>query len=377
MAMTAVRTRPYLQATGLFVLVRLSGLAVLAILAHSHDRSLFDLMRAWDGDWYLAIADNGYDKVPDRFVDATGHRSPATPMAFFPLYPMLIRLVAPVTGSDTLAAAMVVSLIAGCAAACGIFRIGQIIDPRPKTGLLMVALWAGAPMAITLSMAYTEALFTALAAWALIGVLERRWLLAGLCCLAEGLVRPTATVLVAVVGAAALIAIFRERKTWQAVVCVVLAPMGLLAWWGYVANKTGSLTGWFDIERTGWLSQFDGGHDTLKFVGDILASGNSVMETITMLTIIGAVVLAVLTVMSRIPWPLAAYGAGTVFLTIGTAGVMYSKTRFLLPGFTLLVPIAHGLANRKPHTMIVVTVGFVLVGNWFSAYSLTAWQYAI
>jgi hypothetical protein len=377
MTMTAARTGLYLRAVGLFVLVRLSGLGLLAILADHHNRPLLDLMKSWDGDWYLAIAENGYDNVPDRFVDATGRKTPTTPLAFFPLYPMLIRALAPVTGSDVLAAALVISFIAGCAAACALFRIGQIVDPRPKTGMLLVALWAGAPMAITLSMAYTEALFTALAAWALVGVLERQWILAGLCCLAAGLVRPTASVLVGVVVIAAIIAVFWEGKTWQAVVCAVLSPLGLLGWWGYVANRTGSLTGWFDIERTGWYTQFDGGRETAKFVGDILLSGNSLMEVVNVLVMFACVVLAVLTVLSQIPWPLQAYGAGTVFIVIGSSSISYAKARFLLPGFTLLIPVAQGLANRKPRTMMAVAVAFILWGNWFSAYSLTAWKFAI
>jgi hypothetical protein len=377
MVMTAVRTRPYLLAVGVYVLARLVGLAVLAILADNHDRPLFELMKSWDGDWYLAIAENGYDNIPDRFVDATGHKSPTTPLAFFPLYPMLIRVIAPLTGWDTLAAAMVVSLIAGCVAACGLFRIGQIVDPRPKTGLLLVALWAGAPMAITLSMAYTEALFCALAAWTLVGVLERRWLEAGFCCLAAGLVRPTASVLVVVVMVAAIIAVIRENRVWQAWVAAALAPLGLLGWLGYVAHRTGSLTGWFDIERYGWYTYFDGGQETFKFVRDVLLSGNSVMEMVNVLVVFACLVLAVITVASRIPWPLWAYGAGTVFMVVASAGVNYARIRFLLPGFTVLIPVAHGLANRKTRTMVAVTVSFVLFGSWFSAYALTAWKFAI
>ncbi|MET0233581.1 MAG: hypothetical protein ABW224_02975 [Kibdelosporangium sp.] len=377
MAMTAVRTRPYLLAIGVFVLARLAGLIVLAILADNRDRDLSDVLKSWDGDWYLSIAENGYDNVPSRFIDAAGHRSRTTPLAFFPLYPMLIRALSTVTGGDALAAALVISFIAGCVAAAGIFRIAQIIDPRPKTGLLLVALWAGAPMAITLSMAYTEALFTALAAWALVGVLERKWIMAGLCTAAAGLVRPSASVLVGVVALAALLAVFREHKPWQAAAGAVLSPIGLFGWWGYVANQTGSLTGWFDIQREGWFSYFDGGQQTWQFFGEILDSGNSVMETVTMLMVFAAVVLAVLIIRARIPWPLWAYGGGTVFMVVVTAGITYSKSRFLIPAFPLLVPVAHGLANRKTSTMLTTVVAFVLFGSWFSAYSLTGWNLAI
>lgn len=377
MARTAVHTRPWLVAVGVFVFVRLIGVAVLAILADNRDRELFDVLKSWDGDWYLAIAEDGYDHVPDRFIDAAGHRSRTTPLAFFPLYPMLVRALSVVTGGDVLAAALVISLIAGCLAAVAILRIGQIVDPRPRTGLLLVALWAGAPMAITLSMAYTEALFTALAAWALLGVLKRDWLLAGLCTALAGLVRPSASVLVGVVGLAALIAIFRGHRTWQTVVGLVLTPLGLLGWWAYVANETGRLTGWFDIQRDGWYSYFDFGQQTVKFFGEILDTGNSVMETVTMLMVFAAVVLAILVIRARIPWPLWAYGAGTVFMVVVTAGITYSKSRFLIPAFPLLIPVAHGLANRRTSTMAWTTVAYVLFGSWFSAYSLTGWTLAI
>ncbi|TCO62569.1 glycosyltransferase family 39 protein [Actinocrispum wychmicini] len=377
MVITAVRARPYLLATGVFVAVRLVGFAMLAILADNHDKPVFDLMKSWDGDWYLAIAENGYDNIPARFIDANGHHTTYGPLAFFPLYPWLIRVVAPVTGSNTLAAAMVVSFLAGCVAACGLFRIARMVDPRPKTGYALVALWAGLPMGITLSMAYTEALFTALAAWALIGVIERNWILAGLCCAAAGLVRPTANVLVIVVVVAALITVFRDGKSLWAWVAVVVAPAGLVGWWAYVANRTGSLTGWFDLERDGWNTKFDFGRETLKFVRDVVMSGNSVMETIDILVIFGAIVLAVLTVRSRIPWPLSAYGAGVVFFVVATAGINYARMRFLLPGFPVLIPVARGLANRKPGTAVAAIVAFVLFGAWFSAYSLTGWHFAI
>ncbi|MBE1468486.1 mannosyltransferase family protein [Kibdelosporangium phytohabitans] len=377
MTAAAARSRPYLHAVGVFLLVRLSGLVMLAILAGNRDRALFDVLKSWDGDWYLAIAENGYDNVPARFVDAAGQHTPTTPLAFFPLYPMLIRVVAPITGSDTVAAALLVSLIAGCAAAAGIFRIARIVDPRPKTGLLLVALWAGSPMAITLSMAYTEALFTALAVWALVAVLEREWILAGLYTAIAGLARPSASVLVGTVALAAMLTVFREGRNWAAAACAVMCPIGLFAWWGYVANETGSLTGWFDIQRAGWFSYFDGGAQTLKFVGEVLGSGNSLMETVTVLAVLAAVVLAVLIIRDRIPWPLSLYGGGTVLMVVVSAGISYSKARFLIPAFPLLIPVAQGLANRKSHTMYAATAAFVLFGGWFSAYSLTGWTLAI
>jgi hypothetical protein len=116
--MAAVRTRVYLVVIGGYALVRLVGFAVLAILADHYDRPVFDLMKAWDGDWYLSIAEYGYDNVPARLTDANGHHTRFGPLAFYPLVPWLIRSVA-TTGVGPLAAGMIVSLVAGCVAACG------------------------------------------------------------------------------------------------------------------------------------------------------------------------------------------------------------------------------------------------------------------
>jgi len=56
---------------------------------------------------------------------------------------------------------------------------------------VLAALFAASPMAVVLSMTYSEALFCAFAVWSLAFLLDRRWLWAGVCCALSGLVRPT------------------------------------------------------------------------------------------------------------------------------------------------------------------------------------------
>jgi hypothetical protein len=373
--------RPYVQAVAAYLIVRAFSVALLALFASNYNKPLLDRLTAWDGQWYLSIAEHGYRGITHGLVDAAGNFAPNTPLAFFPAYPTLLRGLASGTGLSPVNAALVVSLIAGSVAACGIHRIGTLVDDRPRVGILLVTLWAGAPMAITLSMAYTEALFAALAAWTLVAVLEKKWLLAALCCVGAGLTRSTAIVLIGIVVFAALIEVFRKRARWPEVVCIFLSPLGLLGFWLYVANRTNSWTGWFDLERRGWATRFDGGKETLEFVKSTLVSGSSVMEPMTAFVVLGTVVLAVLLAKSsftaRVPWPLTGYGAGVVVLITGTAGLPFAKARFLLPAFTLLLPVAVGLAGRRRSTQITVAVGFVLLGCWFSAYSLTGWRYAI
>jgi hypothetical protein len=196
----------YTQAVALYLLVRLVGIVALALAAAWHDEGLLDRLVSWDGQWYLKLAQYGYD-FPVAPPDPDGKPFPEAPLAFFPLYPAFTSMVATLPGVSLEAGALLVSALAGAVAAGGILRLAQLVDPRPRVGLLLVTLWAGAPMAITLSMAYTEALFIACAVWSLVFVLERQWVAAGSVALLAGFVRSTASVLIAVVVVAALVAV--------------------------------------------------------------------------------------------------------------------------------------------------------------------------
>jgi Gpi18-like mannosyltransferase len=346
-------------------------------MAARDGKTVTSALTSWDGEWYLNIAASGYGGVPASLLDAFGHRSDRTPLAFFPGYPALVRAVSLLPGVDVAAAGLTVSLVCGIAGAYAVARLGRRIGGSPQVGLILVALFAASPMAIALSMAYSEAMFCALAAWTLVGVLERRWVLAGLCALGAGLVRPTAAALVVTVIAAAVVTIARRRDGIRPWVGLVLAPAGLLAYLGFVAARTGSATGWFQIQQQGWGSMFDGGVATVRFGLDVLASGRSVLEVVTVAVLLIAILLLALSIHQRLAWPLVLYGALVLAMDLGSNGLMNSKARMLLPAFTLLVPLALALAKRRPRTMIAALAAIAVASAWFGAYALTGWPYAI
>ena len=92
-------------------------------------------------------------------------------------------------------------------------------------------------------MAYSEALFTALAAWALHACLCRRWLLAGLLAALAGLTRPVGAAVVAAVLVTALVQVVRERGTRVRRSGALLAPLGLLGYVGWVGLRVGDRRG--------------------------------------------------------------------------------------------------------------------------------------
>lgn len=367
-----------------YLMVRAVGGGLLALLAHANGARLPDLLGAWDGHWFLGIAQGGYGGVPLGLADAEGVRTAVTPLAFFPGYPAVVAALRFLTGLPTLAAAVLATLLAGVVTAYGLARLMRSVPGgSPEAGLLLVALFAAAPMSVVLSMAYSEALFCACAVWTLVGVLERRWLLAGLGCVGAGLVRPTAAALVVVVAGAAVVSLHRRDSGARPWAALALAPLGLLGYRGYVALRTGSPTGWFDLQASGWRSEFDGGAATARFVVSSLATGRSVLEIGTVVVLAGAVALLALAVRDAaagaLPWPLVGYGAAVLLMALGSDGVMSSKARLLVPAFALLVPLAVGLARvagRRRGLAAGAVAGLMLVPLWFGAYAVAIWPSA-
>jgi hypothetical protein len=361
-----------------YLAVRVLGVLVLAVMAAIGGSDIGHELTTWDGDWLLAIADDGYAGVSPDHVDAFGNHTPDTPLGFFPGYPAATSVVGWFTFGNIALAGLLVSLGSGVAAAYGLTRLGELVPGGSRrAGLLLTALFAATPMSVVLSMTYTEALFCGLAVWALVGVLRRQWLLAGVCAAGAGLVRPTATALVAAVGLAALAAVLARRDGWRPWVGGLLAASGLLGYLGYVALRTGRPDGWFAIQREGWGWYLDGGRATAAYAGEVLLGGERIFDVLTVAALAGSLVLLGAMVWLRLPWPLTVYAVVTLITVWGTEGLMNAKLRLLVPAFVLLVPVALGLANRRRGTAVAVVVAAALGSAWFGGYALTIWQYGI
>ena len=378
---TARRVGALLAPAMIYLGIRELGLLVLTWMNTAREPSLGRTLSSWDGLWFLGIADGGYDGVPSGLVDARGQRFGSTPMAFFPGYPTAVRWVSEAggwLGMSMLTAALTVTIVAGVFCAYGLARLGRLVrGGSERAGLVLVALFAATPMAVVLSMAYSEALFCAFAVWALIGVLERRWVLAGTCCAFAGLVRPTAAALVLAVGLAALIAVIGRRDDWRAWLGGLLAPAGLIGYLAWVGVRMGRWDGWFYVQQQGWDSGFDGGIALAKWVRETLANPIYPFEVGTVVFTFVALVLVVICVVRRQEWPLLVYGIGALAMDLASDGLMASKVRLMVPAFTLLIPVAVALAKRRTSTVVLVLGGLALVSSWFGAYGLTTWNFAI
>ncbi len=339
--------------------------------------SLVRWMRAADGGHYLAIAAHGYTYPP-------GQLAHASVFSFFPAYPAAMRSLAWFPGVTLVGAGLAVTAIAGLAAAAGIATLGMKLTADPRISLLMVAAWAVAPTSTVLEMLYAEALFCALAVWALVALVGLRWLTAAGLTFAAGTVRSTAVALIAAVvvaAAAALIEAARDRQRitvwWRPLAAALLAPLGLLGFLGYVAIRTGRPDGWFWIENHTFHMVFDGGTSTLRVLKGTFVDAPSVPQVLVSLAVIAGALLMVWSLTERIPLSLHLYTVVVVVMALVTsANWIGSKPRFMLPAILLALPVARLLASLRTSVLVPLIVVLTALSTWFGLYLITTARWA-
>ncbi len=339
----AVSRRDVVVAVGGFAVVRAFVLLCLTAGGERIGRSSYSVLTKWDAQWYAGIAEHGYG-----FVRTMPDGRMLSDYAFFPLFPWSERLLSGLTGLPATGAGVLISSIASLVAAAGIFAVAEkTIGPR--AAVIATILWAVLPIGLVESMAYSEALFTALAAWALFATLDARWTSAAVLACAAGLTRPTGVAVVLAVCLAAVIAFRRRRADLASVLPVVIAPLGIVGYLGWVGWRHHSITGYFDVTN-GWGNHFDGGLAFTRWIGAHL-DGSS---PITGLLLIAALVLLAITVVLCVrqgqPAPLLIFVIVIVALAVTTSGYFGSRPRYLLPAFPLLFPLAQWLVKRRSAT---------------------------
>jgi hypothetical protein len=368
--------RPTLRAAApallLYAGIRLFALLALYVFWH-RSGSQFEFWQLLDGrfdsGWYQQIADRGYDHaIP---VSPNGSLRP-TNLAFFPLLPGLIALVTTITPFGSAIAGLVVSWLSCLATAWGLFAIGSQVRDR-MTGILLAGLWAVIPHAIVENMAYSESLFAALAAWSLYALLRRNWLLAAVLCVGAGLARPAGSAVIAAVGVTALVAVVRRQDGWRPWVAAIVAPLGYAGYLGWVGLRLGRPDGYFMAQREAWSVTFDGGAFTYHQLVLVLTKAQRLQLTVVTVLLGLAVLLLVLSIVDRHPLPLVVYSLVSLVLVIGAAGAYYGKGRYLVPVFTLLLPVAIGMSRARASTRWIVLAFLACVAAWYGAYLTLIW----
>ncbi|MEM5986673.1 mannosyltransferase family protein [Corynebacterium hesseae] len=344
-------------------------IAVLNVIAAVNDQELWDRLTSWDSKYYLEIARVGYFDA-DIHTDGPVYE---TTMAFFPGFPMLLRVLG-WTGISLEVAALIVNTLLTVAMAAGVMALAQRLGAGRRGQCAAAIVVSSAPMSIVFSMPYTEALFGALVVWGLVALDDRAWWRAAAYGFALSFVRLTSVDFLAVF---ALWVLIYGRRSWQAWLSLIVAALPLPAYLFWTQRYLAEAGGYFGIQTKHWHSTFDWGSATVRFVWEVLTEKNDVGYLLSVLVILGVPVLLVAAWgrLNPVAWWFSAALCANVLLS---DGIMHSRPRLLLPAIILALPWAVRAAEAlRPRELWLACSAWVLWSAWFSAYMLVVFEWAI
>jgi hypothetical protein len=192
---------------------------------------------AWDSGWYFDIAQRGY----------YWHDGGQSSLAFFPLYPLLMRALAwPFGGGDR------ALWISGIALAYLCLLLGLTVLHRlteehfgdrevARRTVLYVAVF---PFAYFFTQVYTESLFLLTSVSAVAAAFASRWGWAGAFGALAALTRPNGILIAVPLGLIALAGRPRPGELARRAVALSLVPLGFAAFCAFAYRLSGDPLGW-------------------------------------------------------------------------------------------------------------------------------------
>ena len=202
--------------------------------------AFWDPFTRYDSGWYYGIARTGYDAS----AAIAGGRSN---IAFFPVYPMLMRYVGRLFGrapSDVYLGGIVVAWASFVLAMVALYHLAGLDLPRRRAERA-VLLTAAFPFAFFFGVAYSESTFLLFTVTAFYLLRTRRWMLGGLAAAVAGATRATGIVMwPALAWIAWRSAEPTARDRLQAVGALGLAATGFAAYCLYIYSVSGNPLLW-------------------------------------------------------------------------------------------------------------------------------------
>lgn len=317
---------------------------------------LFEFSRIWDSHWYRIVAEVGYPS--DLPMD--GGRVGENAWAFMPLFPFLVRGLMMLTGASFAVVSVVVSLTSFAVfivLADRIFR--QIVGDRAS--LWAVAVVAFAPVSPVYQVGYAESLGMVFLSMVFIGLLEKRWALAGIAIPLAALTRPLGAPLVITL---AILAVVRwksdDRRSHLALVAVALASTA--AWPAIAWAVTGRLTAYLETELA-WRRPYYGDEKGHGWGTGWWDSANWWFHESALWVILGlaatALVIALLPATRKLGRVALAWLGGYLAYLVLVLFPQSSIFRLLAP----MWPLSGAIARSRNAS--IVAIGLGVVGQFF------------
>ncbi len=337
----------------------------------------------WDSGWYVIISQSGYT------APAEG--------SYFPLYPLLIHLITGISRSfDPLTVALMISNIGTLLAFIAIALLANHDAGDDTEARYTLRALAAYPLALYLFAAYSEGIFLACAAWAMLGARRGWWPVAAGAGMLAGLARPFALALVLPLlwefgrqhgwwtfarrlwahrrqWRAELDATFLPRAWWRTgllAIPVVAAPlMGMGIYAVYCARIFHDPLVFIHANGHGKAAVWDG--ITLAFHQLLTVAPWSYPQARMLVDLLPLALACVLTLVTvrRIPFAYSLYLMGVCAICLGTPyvdaifpDVYVSAGRYLVVAFPLFMLIGRWTRNRPWLETLVINGGWAVQG---------------
>ncbi len=317
----------------------------------------------WDVGLFRKVAQYGYQGYPDRYPDPGIE-------AFFPGYPLLLRVVHVVVPSWTAAGMVVSALALGVAVAC-LAALAEHEGVAPDRAVLYLLV---SPYAVFLAAAYSESLFLALALPGWLAARRGRWATASVLVALATTVRISGAFLAAALVVELLVQTRGRpgrRAGW-----LLLPPAALAGYWGYLWALTGDPLRWFTAQQEGWQRELTAPHTallaTLRYAGSgrLRTDYAWAFSAEIVSVLVGVVVVGVL--LRRHRWSEATYvglsvgalATSTVYLSVNRATLLWFPLWLLLAGASARRPWLHVAYLSLSVPLSVIGVVAFTSGRW-------------
>lgn len=323
----------------------------------------------WDTGFYVSIVEEGYQYE--------GVPLPSVP--FFPLLPLAMRMLLPLTG-DAVSAGVLAANLALLAASILFYRLVEL-KHGPETAGRAVWYLLIFPASLFGSAIYSESLFLLAAIAALLLARQGRWEAAAVAAFLAGLTRFMGIIVAPLLAVEWWLARKREdpgkRTHWSAVLAPAAVPLGTLAYMGYLQRAFGDPLAFVRASEA-WgrtpqspLAMLAGLFEpTGESLSDVLLGGRFHLDNWTdFLFVAGFILLGVILLWKR-EW------TGGVFVLAGalvplSSGLLMSQRRYmwvLFPAYVLLAQWGENeWVDRAITAVSLALLGYftVLFANWY------------
>ena len=307
---------------------------------------LFGNWLQWDGWWYVTIANHGYTYRP-------GHMSA---VAFFPVYPLILRGLAVVLPGGVPAAALVTTTACGLATLV-LFHRWCTARLNPRASLLAVSALALYPYAWFLyGTAYSDALFITVVLGAFLALEADHTVLAGILGAVATATRPTGIVIV--IGLA-FVALDRRGRLGgdtprsnlrPSDAAVLLSVSGIALYCVWLAIRFGNPLAFVETEGAKGWNQPPGMQTWMKVAFFEALHRSPPVDWVPL----AAQALMCLLFIAAVPFVARNFGRGYGIYVLATALIPATSTadfmgvgRYLLPAFPVFALVGGALERRR------------------------------